>query len=179
MIELLAKSPSGEVYFTRDGYGIVRRHRPLGSHAPIEVSETTVDWTIADHGYDRCDQTFATYFEAEQFVEDAVPKTMVLAKDLPVNPLIARSAVRVMEGWLDSPTDVRLVVATVNRLLADEAVAADAELKRALLSLSTRAAEHLATGATIAPLLRRSVVASVGGSRLAITSAMFDLPAAA
>lgn len=136
MIELLAMSPSGEVYFTRDRHGVIWRHRRLGRHASIQVSEATVDWTVSHHGYDRCDRTFSNLVDAEAHVVSRLPTTTVMAEDLPVNVPIARSAVRVMERWLDSATDAPLIVPTANRLLKEDAVSADTVLRKALLALS-------------------------------------------
>lgn len=177
-IRLLAMSPSGEVFFTSDRFGIVRQHRRLGSRVPVEVNGATVDWVIDRYGYERKDQELANWADVEAYVELEVPKTTVLTEDLPVNAVIARSAVRVMEKWLTSPADVRLVVPTVNRLLADDAVSADHELKQSLLSLSTRAAQSLQPIA-VAPLLRAQTSERQGRSRLEIAMGMFVLPLAA
>ncbi len=189
MIELLAMSPSGEVYFTRDRNGFIWRHRRLGLHETIQVSMSTVDWTITHHGYDRCDDTFATLVEAENYVVSKIPTSIVNPADLPVNITIARSAVRVMERWLESPTDVALVIPTVNRLLANDTVCADTELKRALLSLSDRAT-GVAGSKQVAPLLRNSSLKKqvgpagaprftdpAGPSRFETMRAMFDMAA--
>ena len=46
MIALLAMSPSGEMFFTRDSFGIVREHRRLGRRDPLEVSEAVVDRVV-------------------------------------------------------------------------------------------------------------------------------------
>ena len=109
-IRLLAMAPSGEVFFTKDRFGVVRQHRRLGGREPLEVSDATVDWVVDRYGYDPTAREFASWAEVEEYVERAVPKTTALAEDLPVNVVIARSAVRVVERWLASPADVRLVV---------------------------------------------------------------------
>ena len=172
-IRLLAMSPSGEVFFTSDRFGIIRQHRRLGSREPVEVNGATVDWVIDRYGYQRKDRDLANWADVEAYVELEVPKTTMLAEDLPVNAVIARSAVRVMEKWLTSPADVRLVVPTVNRLLADDVVSADHELKQSLLSLSTRAAQSFQPVA-VAPLLRAQTFESQRRSRHKIVMGMFD-----
>ena len=146
-------APSGEAFFTKDRFGVVRQHRRLGAHEPVEVNQGTVDWVVHQYGYERVDREVANWAEVEAFVDGATTKTTILAEDLPVNVVIARSAVRVLARWLTSPADVQLVVPTVNRLLSEVTVRADEELTKALLSLSSQAAETFgARGA--APLLR-------------------------
>ncbi len=139
MITLLAMSPSGEVYFTRDSHDVIWRHRRLGHRTSVQVSEYTVDWSVSHHGYNRYDETFPTLVGAEAFVISRIPTTAVLAEDLAVNLTIAKSAARVMKRWLHSPTDIQLIVPTVNRLLRNDAVCADADLKASLLALSDSA----------------------------------------
>lgn len=101
MITLVAMSPSGEVFFTRDAHSIVWRHRPLGSHEPVEVNQHTVDWVVHRYDYTEVNQEFDSWAAASACVDAVVPRTMVLPEDLPVGPTIAASAVRVMENWLN------------------------------------------------------------------------------
>ena len=182
-VRLLAMAPSGEVYFTKDQYGAVWRHRPLGGHQPVEVNEPTVDWVVHRYDYTRVDEDFANFADAEAHVRNSVPAKVVSPDDLPVGPTVAR-ADRIMRGWLDSPSDRRLIVATVNRLLADERVRADAQLTNDLLALSTEAARR-GTGPVeeIVPILHTvGQRATVGGraplstkrSRLGQTLAYYD-----
>ena len=140
-IQILAMAPSGEAFFSKDRFGVVRQHRRLGAHEPVEVNQGTVDWVVHQYGYERVDHEVADWAEAEAFVDDATTRTTILAEDLPVNVVIARSAVRVLARWLTSPADVHLVVPTVNRLLGETTVRANEELTKALLSLSNQAAE--------------------------------------
>ena len=79
-IRLLAMSPSGEVFFTSDRFGIVRQHRRLGSRVPVEVNGATVDWVIDRYGYERKDQELANWADVEAYVELEVPKTTVLTE---------------------------------------------------------------------------------------------------
>ena len=157
-------APSGEVFFTKDRYGVIRQHRRLGICEPVEVNSETVEWVIHHYGYDRVDEDLANWAEVEAFVDDAIPKATMLADDLPVNVVIARSAVRVLERWLASPTDVLLVVPTVNRLLGEPTVRNDADLSNALLTLSSRAAEMF-RAPTSGPLLRARTSDGVGMGR--------------
>jgi hypothetical protein len=178
VISVLAMSPSGEVFFTRDGRGVVRQHRRLGHHDPLEVSEATVAAVVDQYAYDRVDTECKDWADVEAFVEGAITRTPSKVEDLPVNMVIARSAAEIMETWLQSPADLPLIVPAVNRLLANNAVAADSDLKAALLSLSTRAAKILVEPIAPTPQMWFTV-RTARPSRLERTLAMFDMALAA
>lgn len=137
MIRVLAMSPSGEAYFTRDHRGQVWEHHRMGGLDPVRAGDQVVDRVVLDHGYERVDENAATFAEAEDLVERRTARAS--QADLPVNRTVARSMIPVLDGWLLSPADRCLVIPLVTRLLAADEVALDAELRRELLQRVERA----------------------------------------
>ncbi len=66
-ITLLAMAPSGETFLARDERGQVWLYQPLGAGAPEIVSESLVERAVADHGFDRIDQSFASWQALDEF----------------------------------------------------------------------------------------------------------------
>lgn len=130
MIRVLAMSPSGETFFTRDANGVVWQHRRLSGLSALKVGETAVSWAITEHGYDRIDEDVENWPAVEALVEGRIRR---IETNLVVNPEIARRMLPVLDRWNLSPTDRPLVSRLVSRLLADDAVAGDSELRGALL----------------------------------------------
>ena len=139
MIRLLAMSPSGEVYFSQDALGRVWRHDCLGGLDPLEVSIRTVDRVVTEHGYDRVEVDFADWSAIEREVAERTRK--VVMPNLAVNRTVARAMLPVLDKWLSSEHDRALVVPLASKLLTDDAVAADSELRVALLDRIEQAAK--------------------------------------
>ena len=136
-------APAGEVFFSRDREGIVRRHRRLGVTQAVEVSESTVEWAVNRYGYDRVDKDLPDWSSLEAFVIASIPTREVSVADLPVNPMIAHQSAAVLRKWINSRRDVYLVVPVVNRLMANALVRADEQLCKELLEISSAASRSL------------------------------------
>lgn len=136
MIRLLAVSPSGEAFFTRDQHGVIREHWRLGGLDPLQVSEHEVGRAVVDHGFERAGVDLKTWAEVEDEFDRRIRRA-----DEPLVPTAAtaRALLPVLDRWLAWPADRPNVVPLVLRLLEEVAIRQDAELSRRLVELARRA----------------------------------------
>ena len=136
MIRLLALSPSGEAFFTRDQHGVIREHWRLGGLDPLQVSEREVDRAVVDHGFERAGVDLETWAE----VEDEFDRRIRRADEpLVPTPATARALPPVLDRWLAWPADRPNVVPLVLRLLQEDSVRQSGDLARTLLERARRA----------------------------------------
>ena len=172
-------APGGGVFFSRDREGIVRRHRRLGINQAVEVNESTVEWAVNRYGYDRVDKDLPDWSSLEAFVIASIPTREVSVADLPVNPMIARQSTGVLRKWLNSRSDVHLVVPVVNRLIANALVRADEQLCIELLEISTAAAFSLRAAPSELRLLDSTPDSGLGRPRRSQSTLNFYVDRAA
>lgn len=171
MITLLAVSPSGEVFFTRDADDRVWEHDRLRGTDPVLVGSMAVERAVVDHGYVRVDQEVTGWSDVEPVVEQHIRR--IEMPDAPVNPVLARSLLPVLRAWVDEQNVS--VGPVVRRLLEDDGVAADHELRRALLDVLDAAERGMPRATAGAP----GALTGAPGSRLRQTFDYFRLEAAA
>lgn len=60
-VTLVAMPPSGEVFLARDGDGALWLIPPPGAGEPERVGDETVERAVVEHGFERVEQSFASW----------------------------------------------------------------------------------------------------------------------
>lgn len=139
MIRLLAMSPSGESFFTRDHDGTFWQQWRLGLDFCRQATESEVNAAVLEHGFERVDLDFETWEEARDVFLRRVRRA---PGPVVVTCATARALVPVLEKWGASPDDCHRVPLLVDRLLEVEEVRDDPWLVRTFRDLLIRASQH-------------------------------------
>lgn len=135
MIELVAVSPGGEYFVTRDSNGVVRRHDRFAEGEPLVVGERSLLAALAAQGISALDEFYESWIELEDRVDELLPKEQFNAPTMQVSVELAHHAPRILRTWLVDPAREQLVPLVVARLLREQSVSEDSDLVRELAAL--------------------------------------------
>lgn len=136
MVTLIAMSQGGDVYLTRDDHGVVHRHHRYLPGDPIQVNSAEAELVIDAQAYIRYNESFTTWTQVSDFVEARVPK--VSAADLPISARLARALLPELREATSDPLRAALVPSAIGRLLTNDAVLNDSDLRHDLLHILMR-----------------------------------------